>query len=121
MKSVHVLHRVDRADHVRLLDLRRKRKLDEDAAHAPVRVQLGDEREELLLGRLRGQLVVEGLDARLAAGLLFLPHVDRRSGVVADEHGGEADRLAELRHLAFDLRPQPLGEGLSVHQGRCHP
>ena len=53
MEAVHVLHRVDRVDDPVLVDLLRQRELHEDPGHARVGVQVGDEREQVLLGGRR--------------------------------------------------------------------
>ena len=50
-----------------------QRQLHEDPVHRVVRVQLGDEREQVVLAGLGGQLVVVGLDPRLGAASCFLP------------------------------------------------
>ena len=97
----------------------RERQLDEDPVDRVVGVQLGDEPQELVLGRLGGQVVVVRLDPRLAARLVLLADVDLRRRVVADEHGGEADR-AELGDLGGDLLANPRRERRAVHLHRGH-
>ena len=52
MEAVHVLHRGDRVDHAALVDVVGQRQLDEDPGHPLVGVQLGDEREQLVLRRV---------------------------------------------------------------------
>ena len=120
MEAVHVLHRVDRVDDAVLVDLLRQGELREDPGHARVGVQVGDEREQVGLGGVRGELVVDRLDAGLGAGLALHAHVDGRGGVVADEHGGEPDRNAERGHVAGHLAANRCGKRLSVHQGGGH-
>ena len=61
----------DRADHLRLVDLRRQRQLDEDAVDRVVGVQARDELEHLLLDGRRGQPVVVGVDAGLDRSLVL--------------------------------------------------
>ena len=103
-----------------LVDLLRERELHEDPGHALVGVQLGDEREQLVLRGLGRELVVERLDAGLATGLLLVPDVDRRRGILADEHRRETDRPIELGDLAADLLAHALGERLPVHERGSH-
>ncbi len=51
-------------------------KLDEDAGHPLIGIEVADEGEELVLARRHVELVVEGLDAGLGAGLPLAPDVD---------------------------------------------
>ena len=69
MEAVDVLDRVDRPDDACLVDLLGQRELDEDPGHPVVGVEVGDEREELVLARVGWQLVMERLDAGLGARL----------------------------------------------------
>ena len=105
MEAVHVLDRVDRADDAALVHVLREGQLDEDAGDPIIPVQAGDEREELVLGRLGGELVVDRLDPHLLARLLLAPDVERGGLVLADEHGRQADAASERRHVARHLRP----------------
>ena len=78
MEAVHVLDRRDRPDDPPLVHVVGQRQLDEDAGHPLVGVQVGDEPEQLVLGRVGGELVVDRLDAHLLARLLLAAHVERR-------------------------------------------
>ena len=98
----------------------RQRQLDEDAVDRIVRVQLGDEREQLLFARRSGQAQIARLDPDLERRLVLQSDVDLRGRVVSDEHGREADRSRKRRHLARDLRADPRRERLPVHQRRRH-
>ena len=80
------------ADHTALVDPVRQRQLDEDPVDGVVGVQLGDEREQLLLARRRRQAQIARLDPDLERRLVLQPDVDVRGGIVADEHRREADR-----------------------------
>ena len=86
MEAVDVLDRRDGADDPPLVHLLRQRQLDEDAGDALVGVQVCDEREQVGLGRLGGELVVERLDPYLLAGLLLAADVESGGLVLADEH-----------------------------------
>ena len=59
------------------------------------------------------------LDPGLARGLVLLADVDVRRGVVADQHGREAEP-AELRDLGRDLLPDPRRERGPVHLRGSH-
>ena len=71
MEAVDVLVRRDGVRHLRLVDVLRERKLDEDPVDLVVRVQLVDEREHVRLGRVRRQPDVAGVDPRLGRGLVL--------------------------------------------------
>ncbi len=116
MEAVDVLDRRDGADDAVLVDLLGERQLAEDPGYALVRVELGDEPEKLLLGRLGRELVVERLDPDLAARFLLPFDVDLRRRVLADEDRGEADRMREPGDVLRDLRAYPLGERFAVHE-----
>ena len=96
-----------------------QRQLDEDPVDRVVGVQLGEQRQELLLGRVRGQADVARVDPDRLRRLLLAADVDVRRRVVADEHGGEADvpELGDLgRHFLAHLGRQRL----AVDDGRGH-
>ena len=72
---------------------------------------------ELVLRRLRRQLVVDRDDAHLLARLALHPHIDVRGGVVAHEHGRESRRDAprpQLGHLGGHPLAHLRGHGLAV-------
>jgi hypothetical protein len=77
MGAVDVLHRIERCDHARHVYMPWRRLLDQDAAHAVVVIELHDQREQLLRGRLTWQAMVLGVDAHLLGVLLFHAHVLR--------------------------------------------
>ena len=83
-------------------------------------VELRDETEHVLLGRVLREAVVAGLDTGLIRGLVLAADVDVRGGVVADEHGREAEDAAELRDLLGDLLADPRRERPAVHDRRRH-
>jgi hypothetical protein len=95
----------------------RERELDEKAIDAVVGVELGDRREELFLRGVGGELEVARLHPGLRRGLLLQVDVDVRSGIVADEDGGEAD-VAELCNRRRDLLANLGAECLAVDE-RC--
>src|SRR5215216_38361 len=116
MEAVDVLDWRDGADDAVFVDLLGKRELTQDPGHALVRVELRDEPEELLLGRLGRELVVERLDTDLATRFLLALDVDLRRRVLADEDSGEADRPRQPGDVLSDLDAHPLGERFSIHE-----
>ena len=106
------------------VDLRRRRELEQDAGHARVGGQLLQDRVDLVVGGVLGQPVVEALDADLGRRLLLVADVERRGGVVADQHGGEPGRLVALLDprgdVALDLRAHVLRDRLAVDPLRRH-
>ena len=119
MEAVDVLGRVDRLDGRRLVQVRRQRRLDEEAVDCVVGVQLRDDGQQLLLCDLSRQPLVERLDAGLAGGLLLERDVDVRGGIVADQHRRQTD-AAEVLDAGRNLLAHARGERLPVHDGGGH-
>ena len=105
-EAVDVLRRVDRGDHLVLVDLLGQRQLDEDPVDLVVGVQLGDQREQLVLRRLGVELVVDRAHPDLLGGAGACCDVDLRGRVVADQHGREPGRAA-VRSAANALTARP--------------
>ena len=103
MEAVDVLRRLDRADHPRLVDVARQRQLHEDGVDPRVVVELGDLREQVVLGGLCRKTEVGGVDAGLDRGLVLEADVDLGRRIVADEDGDEAD-VADRGDLLGNLR-----------------
>jgi hypothetical protein len=118
VEAVDVLVGVDRAEDLRLVHVLGERKLDEDAVDAVVGVQVGNEVEDLRLGRVDRETVVARLDTRLVRCLVLRPHVDVRCGVVAHEYRREADGPPECTNVACDLCADLLRERLPVDAHR---
>ena len=124
VQPVDVLGGVERVHDRVGVQVVRQRQLAEDAVDLVVRVQLGDQGQQVLLGDVAGGLVVVGGDADLLARLALAPHVDRRGRVVAHQDGRQARRAAEVRGQGLDLLGDPGahlgGHGLAIDHGRCH-
>src|SRR4029079_4639516 len=119
MDAVDVLLRCDRLDHAVLVDVVGRRKLDEQAVHAVVRVELGNRLEQLVLRQVGRQLEVARVHTGLGRRLLLQIDVDVRRRVVADQNGGEpyASELGDgSGHLLAHLR----AERLAVDEGGGH-
>jgi hypothetical protein len=120
MEPVHVLRRIDRSQHRRLVHVIRQRELHEDPVDGVVRVQVRDELEDLALGRIGGKAVVPRVDPCLLGRLVLRADVRVRGGIVADEDRGEADGAAPGAHILRDLRPDLERQLLAVDAGRGH-
>ncbi|MNN01984.1 hypothetical protein D3C81_1146200 [compost metagenome] len=124
MEAVDVLGRVDGLQHRGLVDVLGQRQLHQDAVHAGVGIQLGDQRQHLGGAGLGRQAVFQRADTRLAGAQHLVAHVDVAGRVVADQHHRQA-RLDALGlqgddiggHFGEDLG----GDGLAVDQlaGSC--
>ena len=119
MEAVHVLARVDGLDDGALVDVRRGRRLDEDAVNGGVGVERLNERDEFGLRSRGGQFVLYRVHAEFVAHLVLRPHIGARSGVVAHEHDGEAgDDAPRFQGLGggFARGVRFLGDGFSVNE-----
>ena len=111
MKSVHVLLRRHREQHLLGVHLGRQRQLHQDAVDLIAPVQVLDQRQELLGGDVVGRRVLLTVDAKLLAAFHLVANVNFRRGMVARQHdrqtGAKSDRC-QLLHLfadfALDLR-----------------
>ena len=119
MEAVDVLGGADRLDHGVLVEVVGHRQLDEQPVDGVVGVDLGDEREQRLLARVRRQVVIERLESGLPRGLVLAADVDLRGGILADEDRGEAD-VAEPSDVGGHLGAHLRRERLAVDERRCH-
>ena len=108
MQAVHVLVRVEGGYHGALVHMGRKRQLHQDAVEAVVPVELLHLLYHLALGAVLGQIECLREDAYLSAGAFLVADVNRRGGIVADQHCRQArsvsvlggERLNALRNFA---------------------
>jgi hypothetical protein len=89
MEAVDVFHRIDRFEDAFGIDLRRKRKLDENAVDIVVVVEIGDELKNVVSGSVGGRRMKPVGHAELFARSDFAFDVDVRRGILTDENGGE--------------------------------
>jgi hypothetical protein len=110
-EAVDVLARVDDLRQRGPVDLRRRRELEQDAGNRGIGVELAQQALDLVVRGVLRQPVVEAGDADLARSALLAADVDGRSGVLADEDGGQprlgaaaVDPRGDVRaHLLADL------------------
>ena len=98
MQAVGVLVGVDGQECRFLVELAGQGQLDDVRVHGRVGVEALDDRVQLGLGDVGGQLFVDRGDAHLAAVADLRPHVAVRCRVVADEDRAES----RLQTLGFD-------------------
>jgi hypothetical protein len=67
MEAVDVLARVDAVDEAGRVATVRQGQLDQDAVHLGIGVEPVDQRQQLLVGGVRGQVVVDGANAHFSA------------------------------------------------------
>ena len=100
VEPVHVLGRIDRLEHGLGADLRRQRKLHQDAVDRRVGVEPADLCQQRRLGGVRGQADGADGDAGLVGGAVLGAHIDSAGGIVADQHHGQAGAETPARRSA---------------------
>ena len=97
MEPVHILGRINRVDDQIAVQMFRQRQLHEDAMHRRIGVQLGDQRQQISLGSVGGQLVFKAVHP----GLMGL------HALVADVDLAAVDHLGRHRSsLPEAVRPK---------------
>ena len=122
MEAVDVLVRINRGDHLLVVDMRRQRQLDENPVNRRIGVQLLDQRQHFGFGCVSRQLVLEAGHPGLDRLLALAPDIDLARRILADQHHGET-RLAsgaphEFRGMRGHAVAQVCGKGLAVNQFR---
>ena len=127
MKAVDVLGRIDGQQHVRGVDVPGQRQLHQDAVHAGIGVEPGDQRQQLGLGGLLGQAMIEARHAELGRHLALAAHIDLAGRIGADQDRRQAGLGAafgdQLGHTRAHALAQAGGVRLAVDQFRFshHP
>jgi hypothetical protein len=124
MKPVDVLVRIDRRDHHVRTDLRRQRKLNQNAVYLAIAVEPFEQRQQLGLARRCRQPMVGRPHAGFGGHLLLGADIDLARGIVADQHhreaGNDAMAVGEATDSLHHARAQFGRDGLAVDHGRCH-
>jgi hypothetical protein len=105
VKSVDILGGIDRRDHPVGTDLRRQRKLNQNAMHIAIAVELGEQRQQLVLARRRQQAMIRRPHAGFDHHLLLGADIDLARRIVADQHHRQTRGDATLSAKALDCRP----------------
>ena len=97
----------------------RNGRLHEQTVDLLVGIELFDEREDVGLGGVCREPLVDRPHPHLGRVLVLEGHVHVGGRVVADQDRGEPER-AELLDLLRDFGADLLGERLPVHERGCH-
>ena len=92
MKAVDVLLGIDRGDNLLGIEMSRQRHLHQDARDGAIGVQPFDERHELTLRRILGELEILGRDAALLAVTQLGANIRGGALVVADQYNRQTTR-----------------------------
>ncbi len=89
-KAIHILDRINSYYDAAFVDVRRKRKLHQDAMDLRIRVQLPDQFEQVAFAGFGGQLVQPICQASLLAGPALIAHINLARRIVANENCRQA-------------------------------
>ena len=124
VEAIDILRRIDGVDHRTFVDLRRQGQLDEDAVHRIVRIEPRDEIDQLGLGCLDRQAMLEACHARRDRRLALGAHIDLARRILADKNDREARRPAGRFHKGGHRGRHALAkarrEGLAVDDRPAH-
>ncbi len=123
MEAVHILVRTDRVDHLPFVDLPRQRQLNQNAMHRRVAIQSLHQRQQLALGRISRQLVLERVHTRGHGLLALVQDIHRARRILTDQHHRQP-RLHTVRREQGtsrlpDAHTQP-GRKRPAINNRCH-
>mmetsp|Transcript_9467 Transcript_9467/g.19601 ORF Transcript_9467/g.19601 Transcript_9467/m.19601 type:complete len:394 (-) Transcript_9467:24-1205(-) len=110
VEAIDILLDADGAEDGGLVNVLGEGKLDEDAVHSRVRVEILHNLQELLLGDCLGQFLAERCNAALRALLLLHVNVRLRIAPGAHNHHGKTGYLASLLLQVCDLGLDLLGD-----------
>jgi len=106
MKPVDVFQRIDLVQHRCFIDALRQRKLNENAVHFIISVQLSDDRDQLVRRCIGPNVFVQRPESEFLGCPHLIADVNGRCRVVADAHGRKARNDAECgdgcAYLVFD-------------------
>ena len=85
VEAIHVLDRVNRVDHRRLVDVRRQWQLHEDAVDRRIGIQLRKQVQHLRLAGILRQPVFQGANPDFLGPQQFIAHVDVAGRVIAHQ------------------------------------
>ncbi len=103
-QPVDILAGRDRLDCFESIDLRRHRKLRQDAIHVWIGVELSNETQNFTLGGCRREAPRARFDTDFRAGFLFVSDVDVTGRVVSDQNHGKKWPPASNGHVSGNAR-----------------
>ena len=120
MEAVHVLFRGQGVKDRPGVQTLRQGKLNQNAVHGFVLVQLLHQSQQVPLGNLRREAVGPGVDAAFRAVPLLAPDIDLRGGVLSRQHHRQHGRAGQGGGLLPNLHLDFGGQGRAV-KFDCHP
>ena len=86
MEAVDILGGIDRQQHMRGIDVPGQRQLHQDAVDRGIGIQCRDQRQQLGLGGLGRQPVIEARHAEFGGELALAADIDLTRGIRADQN-----------------------------------
>src|SRR5690554_546256 len=124
MKALHVLVRTNALEQLGGVQVGSQRQLYQDAVDGRVIVEPIDQRQQLFLSGVGGQIMGEGDETDLFTVLALVGYVDFGSGIVADQNDGQTrdaqPLLLALVYLVGDFSPEIGGNLLAIDQLGFH-
>src|SRR5215470_6558868 len=123
MKAVHVFGGIDRFENALGIDLRRKRKLDEDAVYVVVAIQPIHDGEKRLRGDACGRRVKPACQPNLFAGSDFALHIELGRGILSNENRGKSRTQArggQMPNFFFQFGEYFIAYFQSIENARGH-
>jgi hypothetical protein len=100
VESIHILVGNYSLNDSLLVEAAWKGKLDKDPVDSGIRVQLAEQSFKVVLRRVRGEMMVLGLDSNFFSGLVFPSEIARTGRVVADLNCREERPDTPVRQLS---------------------
>ena len=118
MKGVGVLIRPDGLQNGPAVDVPGQGELHKNAIGGGILIEPGDQRQQRLLGGLRGQLIFQAADAALLTVLFLVAYIDRRGGVVSHQDHRQTRLPGQCCGLLRHLQAHFFGQRLAIHDDR---
>ena len=125
MQPVNILVRVNRAHHRKFIEMLWQWQLNEDAVNAGVSIERFNQRNQIGLRRISGQLMLKARHANLKRLPRLVAHIHRTRRIFTHEHNRKPRhpprRNAIRRHALCNPRAEPRRMGFPINDRRCHP
>ena len=89
MEAVHIFRGIDRFKNRRFVNLLWQRQLHQDSVNIVILIQSADDGKQVLSGGCCRQRNLLRLNSYFGASAYLVPHIDRRSIVVANQDGNQ--------------------------------